>query len=87
MARMTDKRAREIVDKWLIERWQNPPWDGHSYVDYVTEVRILTGIDPQEDAFDVWERPDACAWLRVLARRIVDGVPIGATLMALESIH
>lgn len=84
---MTNNRAREIVDQWLSDLGRSTPWEGHNYIDYVTEVRILSGIDPQQDAFDVWDREDACQWLRVLARRIVDDVPIGKTLMALETRH
>ncbi len=85
--RMTNARARQIVNEWLSATGKQRPATSHNYVDFVTEVRILTGIDPQEDVFDVWEREDACAWLRVLAHRIVDGVPVGTTLLFLESVH
>jgi hypothetical protein len=87
MPRMTNKLARETVNKWLAEQGKKLPWFDHTYVDFVTEVRNLTGIDPQENAFDVWDTIDACQWLRVLAMRIRDGVPIGNTLMQLEQVH
>lgn len=85
--KMSNSRARRIVNEWLAGQGKQLPWAEHSYIDFVTEVRHLTGIDSLEGVFDVWERIDACAWLRVLARRIEDKEPIGTTLIAMEKVH
>lgn len=88
MPRMTNKLAREIVNDWLKKQGKPVPWSGHNYVDYVTEVRISTGVDALKDALDVWiYRDEACAWLRCLAYRIRDKQPIRETLTVHELVN
>lgn len=75
------------MNKWLAKQGKQLPWAGHNYIDFVTEVRILTRIDRQRNLFDVYQRDDACRWLRTLALRIRDGDPIGTTMFKQEAVH
>lgn len=69
--RMSNSRARQIVNDWLKSQGKGVPWFGHSYVDFVTEARILSGIDTPTHVFDIWDdRQEACAWLRDLAKKV-----------------
>lgn len=66
--RITNGVAREIINLWLTKHGKPLPDRRLNYIDFANEVlRITRGEEPNYDS-----RPEACAFLRILARRILD---------------
>lgn len=70
--RMTNNRARKIVDEWLKATRGQTIEAGLDYRDYTNTLYCLLGIS--EDPFDIFlDRAEACEWLRDVAHAILDG--------------
>lgn len=66
--RMTNKRARAIVNEWMRGNGWDPPTDDLPYIEYVMVARRLLGIETGVSA--MLHRPTACQWLRNQAEEL-----------------
>lgn len=69
MSRMTNKRAREIVNEWLTTQGKTPPPDTLDYLSYAHACRLqYSGKYP--DTIDT--RQTACRLIREFAQLVLD---------------